>query len=61
MKTPMSDNSNSLLAEIANYYTKRLSDHGVTPQGVDWNGEESQLVRFAQLCKIIDPKTPNFS
>ena len=59
MKTPISDNS--LLTEVANYYSKKLSDHGVTPLGVDWNGEESQVVRFVQLCKIIDPIVPDFS
>lgn len=51
----------SLLDEVATYYTEKLAEHGDTPRGVDWNGGESQTVRFAQLCKIIDPKTPNFS
>jgi SAM-dependent methyltransferase len=51
----------SLLSEVANYYSEKLAEHGDTPRGVDWNGEESQKVRFAQLCKIIGPKTPNFS
>lgn len=51
----------SLLDEVATYYAEKLAEHGDTPRGVDWNGEESQTVRFAQLCKIIDPKTPNFS
>lgn len=51
----------SLLDEVAKYYSKKLSEYGDTPRGVDWNGEESQIVRFAQLCKIIDPKIANFS
>ena len=57
MKEPV----NNLLADVATYYSDKLAEHGDTPAGVDWNGEESQMVRFAQLCKIIDPKTPNFS
>lgn len=57
----MQKNKTSLLDEVATYYTEKLAEHGDTPRGVDWNGEESQMVRFAQLCKIIDPKTPNFS
>lgn len=61
MKAQVSDNTNSLLAEVADYYTKKLSDHGITPLGVDWNGEESQTVRFAQLCKLIDPHALQFS
>lgn len=43
----------SLLSPIADYYTDKLNTHGETPRGVDWNGEESQFLRFSQLCKII--------
>ena len=43
----------SLLAEVATYYALKLAEHGKNPRGVDWNGEESQLLRFEQLCKII--------
>lgn len=57
----MQNNKTSLLDEVATYYAEKLAVHGDTPRGVDWNGEESQMVRFAQLCKIIDSKTPNFS
>lgn len=51
----------NLLADVAAYYAEKLAEHGDTPRGVDWNSEESQTIRFAQLCKIFDPKTPNFS
>lgn len=47
--------------EIAAYYEDKFFQHGDTPLGVDWNGKESQTVRFAQLCQIIDPKLPSFS
>jgi len=43
----------SLLSEVATYYTEKLKVHGETPHGVDWNSEESQSLRFEQLCKII--------
>jgi SAM-dependent methyltransferase len=42
-----------LLAEVAVYYSNKLIQYGETPQGVDWNSEESQTVRFEQLCRII--------
>jgi SAM-dependent methyltransferase len=45
----------SLLGEVADYYATRLAEHGPTARGVDWNGEESQTLRFKQLCKIVDP------
>ncbi|MBT9463718.1 class I SAM-dependent methyltransferase [Hydrogenophaga sp.] len=57
----MDNSKTKLLDEVATYYAEKLAKHGDTPRGVDWNGEESQMVRFEQLCKIIDLKTPNFS
>jgi len=39
--------------EIEKYYTKKIQQHGPSPQGVDWNGENSQFIRFEQLSKII--------
>lgn len=50
---------NKIHTNINNYYTNRVITHGATPKGVDWNGEESQFVRFAQLSKIISQD--NFS
>lgn len=49
------ENSNSgLLTEVAEYYSAKLIQFGKTPHGVDWNGIESQILRFEQLCKIIN-------
>ncbi len=47
----------SLLAEVANYYSAKLAEHGETPRGVDWNGEDGQELRFEQLTKVIQPST----
>lgn len=49
----MQDHKTELLNEVAHYYSAKLARHGETPQGVDWNGEESQTLRFEQLSKII--------
>jgi SAM-dependent methyltransferase len=49
----MEKNKSDLLAEVADYYSAKLAEHGATPRGVDWNGEESQILRFEQLIKII--------
>jgi SAM-dependent methyltransferase len=43
------------LAEVARYYSDKIQEFGATPQGVDWNGAESQELRFDQLAKIIQP------
>lgn len=50
----MQNNKADLLTEVAEYYTSKLAEHGETPRGVDWNGEESQNLRFGQLSKIFD-------
>ena len=51
----MTDEGNQmLLDDVAAYYSGKLAEHGLSPRGVDWNGEESQILRFRQLCKIID-------
>jgi len=44
-----------MLEQIATYYSRKLAEYGQSPLGVDWNGEESQVLRFKQLSKIIDP------
>jgi SAM-dependent methyltransferase len=48
----------TILAEVAEYYSGKLAQHGDTARGVDWNGDESQYLRFAQLCKVIDETVP---
>ena len=50
-----------LLKDVATYYADRLAEYGNTPRGVDWNGEESQIIRFEQLCKVINLEKPSFS
>ena len=47
---------NDILEDVAQYYSRKLSEYGETARGVDWNSEESQAVRFKQLCKIIDSR-----
>ena len=43
---------------VKNYFEKSVEAHGPTPQGVDWNSEFSQEIRFEQLLKICDPTNP---
>lgn len=57
----MADKQTELLDEVAGYYAAKLAEHGETAQGVDWNGEESQNLRFAQLSKIIANRGEAFS
>lgn len=45
---------NTIFSDVATYYTEKLAQHGQNPQGVDWNSETSQTLRFEYLCKIID-------
>jgi SAM-dependent methyltransferase len=43
------------LTKIADYYSAKLLEHGANAQGVDWNSEASQFLRFEQLTKVIGP------
>lgn len=45
----------SLLGEVERYYSEKVTRHGATPQGVDWNGEAGQNLRFERLLAILDP------
>lgn len=53
--------NSSIIFQVSEYYTNKLLQHGQTPQGVDWNGEKSQILRFEQLCRILPPQTTGFS
>jgi SAM-dependent methyltransferase len=53
----MKDNPN--LDQVKSYFDKRIREHGASPRGADWNGEESQNARFDQLLKVIE--APAFS
>ena len=47
------------LDQVKSYFDRRIQEHGASPRGADWNGEESQNTRFDQLLKVIE--TPAFS
>lgn len=58
----MSESSKSaLLNDVASYYSEKLAKYGENPKGVDWNGEESQTLRFEQLCRILERQIDAFS
>jgi SAM-dependent methyltransferase len=43
-----------MVTPVARYYAEKLSTHGVTPQGVDWNSKDSQQLRFSQLLGVLE-------
>lgn len=40
--------------KVSEYYSDKIIKHGSVPSGVDWNGTESQHLRFKVLSNIID-------
>ncbi|MEZ5172430.1 MAG: class I SAM-dependent methyltransferase [Bacteroidia bacterium] len=46
--------SKEILNKVGKYYSDKISVHGATPKGVDWNGEQSQVLRFKQLLRVCD-------
>jgi SAM-dependent methyltransferase len=57
----VSNKTIEMLNNVENYYNLKIREHGLTPKGVDWNGKESQLLRFQQLMKITGNQKANFS
>ncbi len=51
----------NIIEEVNKYYTEKVKAFGATPKGVDWNGEESQQLRFKELLKIIPDAHNPFS
>lgn len=43
-----------VLRKIRSYFEGKLASYGPTPQGVDWNSDASQEIRFEQLIKVCD-------
>lgn len=48
-----SSKNDIIAAQAGQYYSDKFLAYGPTPQGVDWNGIESQFVRFEQLSKAM--------
>lgn len=44
-----------IVADVVDYYSAKVREHGPTARGVDWTSTESQELRFAQLLKVCDP------
>lgn len=57
----MVENNKKILEEVCTYYAEKIREHGESPRGVDWNGEESQFLRFRQLMKVLKPEMESFS
>ena len=57
----MDDLNREILNQVENYYKEKILEYGQSPKGVDWNGEESQLLRFRQLMKVAGNQKSNFS
>jgi SAM-dependent methyltransferase len=53
--------SKEILNQVDQYYSEKIIKHGATPRGVDWNGEESQAIRFDQLLKVTEDQGQEFS
>lgn len=48
----MKANQKDLLQSVSTYYSQKIDAEGPTAKGVDWNGTESQELRFKQLLTL---------
>ena len=53
--------SENITKQVNTYYIKRIYEFGATPKGLDWNGEDSQLMCFYQLMKVANGFNEQFS
>jgi len=44
----------AILSAVERYYSGRFEQFGPSPQGVDWNSEESQALRFEQFARLLE-------
>lgn len=51
----------SLIDDVERYYSEKVSRFGATPQGVDWNGEAGQVLRFERLLAVIADERASIS
>jgi len=50
----MMGQDNSILTDVATYYSNKLAEHGPTPRGVDWKDAASQRIRFDALLTLVE-------
>jgi SAM-dependent methyltransferase len=43
----------TFFSALDRYFERTLDEHGANARGVDWNGEDSQQLRFAQLLRVV--------
>lgn len=43
-----------IIKNIGKYYSDKIETFGMTPQGVDWNSNESQHLRFEVLSRLME-------
>ena len=46
--------TSKIIEKVNKYYSEKIIEYGPTPKGVDWNGIDSQELRFKQLLKLIN-------
>lgn len=49
------------LGAVKDLYEQNLKQHGVSSQAVGWRDADSQMLRFEQLSKMIDPPSAPFT
>jgi SAM-dependent methyltransferase len=40
--------------KVDNYYTEKITQHGISAKGVDWKNEDVQELRFSQIFKLFE-------
>lgn len=52
---------NRIMNAVISHNNEQMMQYGNTPQGVGWNGESAQQIRFEQVSKILSDEASEFS
>ena len=53
----MTGRNDSIVTDVAAYYSGKLAEHGATARGVDWKDAASQHTRFDALLTLVEDST----
>ena len=43
----------SITKKLKQYYSRKFSEYGASPKGVDWNREKDVLIRYNKMTQRI--------
>jgi|GEM_PF-70273 len=52
---PGNNNKSMITQDLAQHYSRKFTEFGPTPEGVDWKRKEDVWIRYDKMLAVIDP------